>query len=221
MLDIVNNVVYSNSGTGTLTYKQEPLEIDDPSLVFKTTDGIRDLSGKNTITNNGAIVGKEMIFDTTTDKLDLGSGFIGAGDVTVIAVININSYGGGSYGRIIDNGKFIFYVNNGVTENELSVSSVGGGTFVSSPDNTILTGIDYHVATVRRTDGTADLYINGVLVGTGITGTPDAGTNNVLIGNNSSNTRNFDGKIHSVKIYNEVKSAEFIKEDYNKSIRYW
>lgn len=220
-IDVVNNVVYSNSGTGTLTYKQESLVIED-DLLFYTRDGVRDLTGRNTITNNGAIVGKGMEFNGSTSRLDLGADILGTKTITVEAVINPDTFGVGSYGRIVDDGKFMFYLNNIFRVKTITLTSTGS-VGLPSPDNSIIEGRNYHVVGVRRSNGTGAIYINGVLVVSGDTGTPDAATFNTCIGDTLKPAlyRNFDGKINMVKIYERELTADEVYQKYLKEVRYW
>jgi len=62
-----------------------------------------------------------------------------------------------------------------------------------------------------------NFYVNGVLSGTPNqnSGTPEAGTTNLAIGNDTFANRSFDGTIDDVRIYNRVLSAQEVKRLYN------
>lgn len=222
MLDIVNNVVYSNSGTGTLIYKQEPLVIED-GLVFYTRDGIRDLTGKSTITNNGAIVGKGI--KTSEGKYIYTNDIPLTGDYTIETVLESDvQYSGISYWEfgnknLIQEG-FVFYHsgNFGYRETNgsiLQTSKINLNTFYNTKNHLVITCINNVLycylngvlkATLEGFDST-DLTFNGV--GKGYS------TNTVGV------NEDFPGKFHMFKIYNRIKSVDEIKSAYEEEIRYW
>jgi len=62
---------------------------------------------------------------------------------------------------------------------------------------------------------TVKIYVNGQLVSTRIqTGTMNVTKNNVLIGNNPSKNRQFNGTIDEVKIWNKALSVDEIRNEY-------
>lgn len=143
-------------------------------------------------------------FDGVDDALSNAADKIGTGDVTVVAVIKPTGWGGGSTGRIIDNGKLLFFIaNTGV----VSISSVGGAS-VSSANGSISLNTSYIVTVTRTSAGIANIYINGVLSGTANqdSGTPVAGFD-TYIGNRAAGDRGFDGLIGSVMIFPSVLDA--------------
>ncbi|MDP1706480.1 MAG: LamG domain-containing protein [bacterium] len=153
-------------------------------------------------------------FDALNTKIDTGSDWIGTVTTTVSAWIYADSYGEINVGRIIDNGKFIF----SMLSNKLRALS-DGSTATYSLDGSIQLNTWYYVTLTRTSAGVANFYVNGALSGSAnqASGTPVAGTTNVIIGNNTGQTTTFDGRISDVRIYNRVLSAAEILAIYNST----
>lgn len=141
-------------------------------------------------------------FSAAADKVDCGSDFIGTSDVTVLAWINPRSIGT-TAGRILDNGKFLFNLTG---TNRLQASS-DGSTNINSQNNSIPYDNKWKfIAMTRTSAGVVNFYINGISSGTPnqSSGTPVAGNTNTVIGNNAAGSRNFDGKIDTLRIFKKI-----------------
>ena len=196
-----------------------------------------DSSGNgNTGTISGAAwvtgkLGNTLSFDGADDYVNVGSGS-SIDDInvkTVSAWIKFNSYGEGSFGRIIDkeysdDEGWFFYLNNVDVSNSFGyfhqVAGVGTtyGDWAASA-NSLSTGQWYHLAVVYdRTNVNNDpiFYVNGVLKSTTELTAPSAtpagdGNQNAYIGNKLDGTRTFDGLIDDVRIYDRALSASEIQ----------
>lgn len=150
---------------------------------------------------------------TTTNVVDGGSDFIGTSACTITAWIKPVSYGGSGAGRILDNGKTIFNINS--FNSRLNFRS-DGSTIKVDANNSIILGVWQFVAVTRDASGVCNFFVNGSPSGTADqnSGTPAAGTNNVLIGNNSINGTSFKGNMDSVRTFNRALSAAEILSMY-------
>lgn len=195
--------------------------INSPLIAWYATNTGIDRTGNHngTPTSVTPITGKKGVagsFNGTTSKIDCGADWIGKSACTISAWIYLNSWGEGSVGnglgRIIDNGKILFYCQQSGTSlyftSDLSV-------YPHAEVDAISLGSWIHVAVTRNTAGVANFYVNGILSGTAdqASGAPTVGTN-ILIGNNSAATRTFDGIIDDLRIYDEVLSADQIYNIY-------
>ena len=173
------------------------------------------------LSTSTAMVGRAMSFDGVDDKVDITSGqIIGSGAMTISAWIYPKGWGGNNLGRIVDNGKTIFFVENNIKP--LLFSSNGGITVKSPADSAIGLNNWYHVAATRDSIGLTNLYVNGQLSGTAneSSGTPINGTTDLIIGSRvADNNRVFNGLIDEVKIWNYARSAEQIKQDYERGLK--
>ncbi|MBX3294604.1 MAG: hypothetical protein KF762_02635 [Acidobacteria bacterium] len=113
----------------------------------------------------------------------------------------------------------IFEKNNGSNQwlftlaNDGTISSSFGlniaGQSLYAPNNTISLGQWSHIAfTYDSATGQTRLYVNGneVAAGTLATGLTTSGNGNLLIGSNPVGTRDFDGLIDELSLYNRVLS---------------
>lgn len=196
-----------------------------PSAVFPGDSllywdgGPSDRINKTPLVNTGALNSSLIhranakIFDVGR-KIDCGSQIAGTGDITLFAWFNANSYGQGSIGRVVDNGKFIVNVTS--TNFLLSVSS-DGATAAVSATSSISTAVETFVAVTRTSAGVVNIYKNGVLSGTAnqASGTTANGTTNLIIGNNNAATSSFDGTISHVRIFSKILSVTQIGQIYN------
>lgn len=160
-------------------------------------------------------IGQAFNFDGSNDYIKASSDIIGMGASTTSAWIYARSYGQSNMGRIIDNGKFILEATS--TNSTFGFSSDGFTTQAVAATNALPLNKWVHIVITRNPSGTANFYINGVLSGTAnqSSGTPIAGTTNVIVGNISAANATFDGLIDDVRIYNRALSATEVKQLYN------
>ena len=143
-----------------------------------------------------------LVFDGVDDVLGNATDIIGTGPVTVIGVVNELATGGGSLGRILDNGKFLFFSTpsaNALTLSSDATTTINSGTFVQKINNV--------VAITRTADGTANFYINGALSGAAnrASGSPTGGTG-IYLGNRAAKDRALNGYIAAIAVFNEALS---------------
>lgn len=188
---------------------------------------IRDSSGNN---NHGTLTpgvsrgfvkterGLAMEFDGTNTKIDLGTDMIGVGANSLSAWIKAGSFQETGSGRILDNGKFVFSVEDAIFRNRLVFTS-DGNTFIASVDLSIMPDIWYHIVVTCEAGGTTNFYINSVQSGTANqnSGTPEVGITNAIIGNRDDQSRTFDGNIQDVRIYNTALSTQEVEDIYNQT----
>lgn len=157
--------------------------------------------------------GKAMKFDGADTKIDTGLAHADldlTGDITIVAYINPHDWGealSGLAGDIINNDKLIFGVWN--TGDVLFLTS-DASTTVSSATNSIDLNKYQFVIATRTSTGLTNFYVDNSLSGTAdqSSGTPVAGTTNMAIGNNITQTRTFDGFIPRIIIYNHILTSQ-------------
>ncbi len=157
-------------------------------------------------------------FNATTSKIDTGADWIGTKTVTVMGWIKPYGYGE-TAGRIIDNSQYVFSIYTG--DNKFFLSSNGGNTTPLSLANAIQFYEWNFVAGTREADGTVNLYIGDLDTAPALTGSADqnsgtleAGTTNVIIGNNDKQTRTFDGEIRQLKIVEDILTISEIEQEW-------
>jgi hypothetical protein len=178
----------------------------------------RSGQGHNGTLMNGAHtaagkIGQAIEFDGRTSYLDTGSDFVSTKAMTISAWVYAHSYGESGQGRILDNGSTILKVPN---VDHLAFSSDGQVTTAHSEFGSFPPNGWIHVVVTRTSTGAATFYINSLVSGTAnqSSGTPAAGTANVLIGGDSAHA--WDGFIDDVRIYNRVLSPDEIKQLYTR-----
>lgn len=166
-----------------------------------------------------------LLFNGSTDGVDCGDEIIGAGDVTFVGWVRIDSLGSGSsgiYGTILNNGKFSITLNDSGGP-RIQFTSDGYSTIIYGTRNDVVYGLWHHLVITRAADGTTNIYINTALSGSADqnSGTPAAGVINLCIGNNSSASRCLDGACSLMRVYDYILSSDEIAADYNESIGYF
>lgn len=160
-------------------------------------------------------------FNGVDSKIDLGSDMISDKTVTIMGWIK--PYGWGAFGNFVyTNGKVICWVRD--TEDNIGFSSNGSTTTKSATNSITLNKLQF-VAITRESDGTVNFYIGDkntapVLSGTADqdSGTPEAGTTSVILGNNSGATRTFDGLIPVLKCVENVLSLQEITRFWSSTL---
>ncbi len=144
-------------------------------------------------------------FSGASDRVDLGTDFIGTGDVTFMAFLKLRSMGGSSTGRVIDNGRFIIDTR---ATNRIGVRSDALTTAQSAASSIPLNR--WFCLTVTRTAaGVANIKIDDVLSGGAdlASGTPVAATTNLILGNQAALSRQLDGGLWSPIVLNRIATA--------------
>ena len=148
-------------------------------------------------------MGTSLLFGANaSDKIDCGTDIIGTGDITITGWIKLESLGGGDAGRLLSNGNFQFLV----AANRLFKLSSNGSTFITCSDDPAFDfGKWLFFSLVRTSAGLVTMRINGVQSGLGEhnSGTPVAGTTNLIIGNKSG-SRVFDGNMDEIRVFNRI-----------------
>ena len=155
--------------------------------------------------------GRYAEFNGTTSKIDYGSDWLSTKPLSIVTSIYANGWGESNVGRIVDNGKF--FVGLRLTADEGYVENIwasnNASSIIHSASNSIVLGNWYHVVITRNSSGVGNIYINGAQSGEVAHnyGAPEAGTTNVIIGNNNAQTQTFDGKIYGMDIYDIALTA--------------
>lgn len=216
--------IRSNSlGTTTIT-EFTIQELNPETLIdFDSSQGVLklgDLGSTSTITDVTATK-QGAFFNGSTSLIDTGADVIGTKAVTVMGWIKPYSYGGGSNGRIIDNGKFSLIFRN--LNSQLIFFSDLATTTVSA-NNSISLNKWQFVCVTRTSTGVTNFYIGDLSTAPALSGianqdsgTPTAGTTNAIIGNNSGVSRSFDGTINKLKVVEGILSLQEITREWSES----
>ena len=153
-------------------------------------------------------------FNQSGDYVDMGTDFIGTGEVTISVWINTHTLG--NY-PILGNGKTNLFLNGSGAQARVVLQSDG-----VSPDDSeygIITADEwFHIAVTRDASGDAVFYINGELHDYGMTGFPgQEATHNVLLGawDIPDGGNIYDGMIGETMIYNRLLTSREISELYD------
>jgi hypothetical protein len=166
-------------------------------------------------------------FSASTNKIDFSDlaslKFTSA--LTISSWIYPNTFGGTNAGRIYDKWQttvpqsgYSFFIDNNTGTNAIAF---GTGwvisTSVARVNNVITLNGWQHVA-VTFSGSACTFYKNGYSVGTvtGITA-PTSGTVSAIVGNNTSNSNYFDGKIDGLIMYSRGLSAAEINKIYTST----
>ena len=178
----------------------------------------------SSVTTSKSPFGSSIVFNGTTSLITTGTDFVGAGDVSVSAWIKYAGAGGGTFGRICDTTKFIFYVLD--SNKTINLSSDGGVTNSVSGINAAVLNTWVHILVTRTSAGVTNFYANGVLSGTAnqSSGTPSSGTS-FSIGNRTTLDRCFNGQMSNLLVFNRILNTNEITAlsqnkcfDYTKNI---
>lgn len=189
------------------------------SLISVINNALGTVTG-TTIAGSGYTVA--YTFSSSTNKIDFAdlSSLKFTSALTISSWIYPNSFGGASAGRVYDKWQttvpqsgYALFIDNAIGTNALAF---GTGWVVSTSvarvSNVITLNSWQHVAVTFS--GTAcTFYVNGYSVGT-VTGltAPTSGTISAIVGNNTSNTNNFDGKIDGLILYSRGLSSSEINK---------
>jgi len=223
-----------NSGSGTIrsaagTYEETLICLSGTNLVF---DGITAFTGKidnvivyelmpePIITSTEVFkVGdaRAMLFNKVDSEIDCGDPHDLTGDISVAVWAKPYSMGENDVGRFMDNSKFLFFL---LTTNRIRLRSDGSTSASSGTDIWIPNEWAFIVVT-RTSAGLTNFYGNGVLSGVAdqTSGTPEAGTTNLIIGNNFAGSATFDGYMADLRVYDGILSVEEISQMYTNERR--
>jgi len=155
-------------------------------------------------------------FNGSTSKIDCGGYHDLTGDITIIFWMNPYSYGGGNYGRLLENGQLRIYIREQGGYRTVWISSDGGVNNIYAAADSY----DFHHPVLfiitRTSTGVTYVYKDGELfaqIDTD-TGTPVAGSTNIILGNISTDIRSFDGLISEVILLEGLMTAAEISQYY-------
>ncbi len=160
-------------------------------------------------------------FNGTTSKIDTGTDMIGTKAVTVMGWIKPYSLGESNMGFILDNDKFrLRFTSN----NRIIFYSEGNGTYAITLNYAVSLNQWQFVSVTRKSDGIVNFYIGDLDTSPALSGsadqpsgTPVAGTSNVIIGNNNIQTRTFDGLISKLKVVEGILSLAEITQEWSST----
>lgn len=183
-----------------------------------STSGRLPLTATAVTASAGRLSGGATFNGTTSKLVASGTSVLGTlGTVnTSSAWVNITDFTAGTArGRIWDHGTAAFYTDNNNITNGFSIGGAAAARG-SSANNSVATGSWFY--TVATTDGsTARFYSNSLSTGTAAyTDTYSDTSGNFAIGNRDSDSlRGLGGVIAEVRLSSVVRSADWIKTEYN------
>ncbi len=175
-------------------------------------------------------------FDGVDDYINAGSdaSLDNLFEWTVTAWVKADTYGESNFGRIVDkevspsNTNWLFFMDNTGGGNcasslKFNVNFTGTGGGFCANNNTMRTGSWQYIAMTynrSQTINNVTFYINGTNAGiqrkSGPTGTYQSdAAKSVIIGNELSTARTFNGGMTEVRIYNGTLNKDQIKTEYN------
>ena len=173
--------------------------------------------------------GQGFYFDGVDDLIACESDLIGTGNISLACWLNPHAMPtstGIANGLIIaGNVKFILALVKIDASNFAFMLTSDGGTTSITSASIATTQLDkwLYLAITRPSGGnSAQIYVNAVASGaSGNTGTPAAGTSNLIIGNRVSDVaRGYSGTIDDLPLYNRLISLGEIKNHYNMTKGY-
>jgi len=167
-----------------------------------------------------------MNFNGVNTRVDTAAGALNitGSVISISAWIYPTSFGGSSKGRIVDNENsttngYIFDIDNANWSGSLDFGILGSTAMCGTGSGKISLNTWSHVAIVYNNGCT--FYINGTVstLAQQQTGSITSSSLALSIGGRSAdNTRNFQGAIDDVRIYNRALSASEISQLYNAGI---
>ena len=158
-------------------------------------------------------------FDGANTKIDTGSDFIGTSALTISCWIYPNTMGEGNTaykGMILNNGSLAIEMYDAGTKRLIVLGKSSPTNTALSSHNSIVLGAWQHIV-VTVSGSTVAFYINGVsLTADSSIDILEAGTTNVIIGNNNNQSRTFDGTIANLRIYNRIVTPTEINHEWRR-----
>ena len=198
-----------------------------PQRVSAATSGLReklaawypfsnhanDISGNQhdgTLQGDATVSRDILELDGTGDYVTTASDFIGTGAVCIAFWMRVTS----TAGAVIHNGKFIITAPAHLGR----ITVYSDGTNATNSSLWLYDDTDWvQIAVNRYTDGTVDVYANGVADITATAGTtPEAGTTNVTIGGTAAGASLFRGALDDFRIYKGTLTGDQINEVYQE-----
>jgi len=162
----------------------------------------RDLASTNDGTASAGVVLNREGAVLDADDIDTGSDYIGTGARTIILRTKLKSYGQNASGKLVNNDKLSFYTVTGrlVFQSDASTTTLSAASSLTLGKSTSMS------VSRDATGANTNFYVDGILSGTANqdSGTPEAGSGNVLFGDNTGSSRGMDGTLEYVAVFNEV-----------------
>jgi len=171
-----------------------------------------------------SVANRAYDFDGANSKWDTGSDWIGTTALTFTGWFYADGYGEGTAGRMFENGKCLMGISVANGGDAYFGSNAGVEPTVRSGAGSIPLGEWVYIAVTRDAAGATNFYIGDddfttppALSGSAdqASGTPNAGTNDVNLGNNEAGDRTFDGKLTNYH-FNNTEDAAVAIADYYK-----
>jgi len=192
--------------------------VPDSNVAFLTSNFIEDFSrfGAGLTPTAVSFLSRSALFPVATSVVVSDNDFAPVGNWSCAGWLRLASFGGSSLGRILDNGETILRVDD--TNDTLSFAS-DGSTFAVSATNSLELNRWIMFGIRRAADGTCDFFVDGEINGTEsqASGTPAAGTTSMHIGNDSSFTPVFDGKLTYFTVWNGSRSRGEFRNFYEST----
>lgn len=203
---VVNDVLYFKD-VGT-----------ENKLLFSTKDGATDLTGKNTITNNDAVIGSNKFVCGTTTNISVSDISFEDYEPWTISFDLKKDDPSGAWilGNDTIAGEALLYYTGylGFRQNDQTYKL--GSTILSD----IITNRNLIVYVYDGYE-TISIYLNGVLLET-IDNIDQSQITINNIGNGYiTSAQACEGTFYNVEIYSEAKSTEWVKERYENEVKYW
>ncbi len=188
-------------------------------LDFNSTNGVlEDKTGK-TLTPTDVSLAKigqkySSKYNGDTSKIDTGSDIIGTKEFTICGWAKRNGLGESIGGVLLTNGTINLLLRSGGFDR---LQMYNGGDVAIGANNMIVNNKYLFFVVTRTSAGIANLYLGDLnnspaLTGSANqnTGSPAAGSTNVIIGNNAAQSSAFDGLIPMIKIHEGILSLQDI-----------
>lgn len=186
-------------------------DLNDSTILFSTRDGVRDLTGTISLSNTNAILGNGITTNGTSYVV-LDNNPVNTSDapITIKVVFDTPT----AYPcDLLRSGDGLIRVESNYIKTYPD-SSTGQTTTIS---NLIIGRKNVLIWTQNGT--TSQIFLNGIAYSANTTQTPDW-SGSWIIGTFSGSS-GFIGTIHNMAIYNEIKTVDWVKEDYEKESKYF